>query len=52
MEWVIVAGTPAEGFSCVGPFATFEEAQDYLKTDWEFSQGNAWVVDLSTPAKK
>lgn len=42
---VIIQGNPADGFGCVGPFATREDAIAYgdtVDSDW-------WVLDLASP---
>jgi len=43
-SWIVIAGTPADGFHHVGPFASPEDAIEYAKVaqdgcDW-------WVIEL------
>ena len=47
--FVIVAGDSKHGFICIGPFACFDDADRYVKTD-PYPE-NMRVVELDAPAE-
>lgn len=47
---IIICGNPVDGFRYIGPFDDLEAARNYLATDPELAQGNAWIAGLDIPA--
>ena len=46
-QYIIAYGNPAEGFTYVGPFATFSEASEYTEDE----RGDSWwIIELNAPA--
>jgi hypothetical protein len=51
MKTIVVFGNPRDGFRCVGPFDTREQASDWA--DDNVSRGyDWWLVPLATPEEK
>ena len=47
MKYIVVYGTPIDGFNFRGPFDTELLAHDYIDAD--DSDDTAWVVELTPP---
>jgi hypothetical protein len=48
MQFIIIYGNPADGFSHVGPFNSLDEATQYAAAD---KPSDWWVVMLDAPAQ-
>jgi len=46
-KFIVIQGTPADGFDYFGPFDTPNDAAEYVAAD--YSPVNWWVVPLITP---
>jgi len=48
MTYIVLAGDPINGFVCIGPFATREDASTYI--DEDPGDETMWIVDLTPPS--
>lgn len=44
---IVIMGNPVDGFDYIGPFSSFEEADEYINQ--ERNPKNFWIAQLATP---
>ena len=49
-EWIILAGSPFDGFSHYGTFESFDQAQEWADTKIGFTV-EWWVAKLDNPSE-
>lgn len=46
-KYIVIMGNPVDGFDYIGPFNSFDEADEYVAN--ERNPENFWIAQLATP---
>lgn len=49
-QLIVIMGNPVDGFDYIGPFNSFDEADDYINQ--ERNPENFWIARLAKPGEE